>query len=379
MVEQANSKLKLKLGNLLIASKFSSVEKIEHAASFAKLGGIPLGKALSFLEYVSAQKIEDVLNAQQLALESSISHEEAIFVLQTANRFDLRFAQALEICFIKPEDNYSTKFGSLLKMQGISPSKINIALRIAKRSGKQIGQVAIQIGAISKERNNYTLKIQKTLRSLDAPLLEPSLNQKSSICRIGELLTKAGCINEKMLDKALDEKDFAGQRLGTYLLNQNLINDSLLHLALSLQNLVRSGHLNIQSAIQSLCCFALDQSQMTIGQFLTICNYYDLSDEEKLISMLDQNSSLYKEILKALTSSEMAEYCDSGMLLKLACRNLDVMRLLLHLLRPEEQNLIDSAIVFYSLAKDKKMTMSQALINCMVRKSQAPNKDSIAA
>jgi hypothetical protein len=113
---------------------------------------------------------------------------------------------------------------------------------------------------------------------------------------------------------------------------------------------------------------------MTIGQFLTICNYYDLSDEEKLISMLDQNASLYKEILKALTSSEMAEYCDSGMLLKLACRNLDVMRLLLHLLRPEEQNLIDSAIVFYSLAQDKKMTMSQALINCMVRKSQASNK-----
>lgn len=377
MLEQANSKLKL--GNLLIASKFSSFEKIEQAVQFANIAKIPLGKALCFLEYVSAQKIEDVLNAQLLLFKSAISHEEAIFVLQTADRFDLRFLQALEICYIKPEDKHSTRFGYLLKMQGISPSKINMALRIAKKSGKPIGQVALQIGAISKERNDYTLKIQKTIRSLDAPLLERSVNQKNSICRIGELLTKAGCINEKMLDKALDEKDFAGQRLGTYLLNQNLINDSLLHLALSLQNLVRSGHLNIQSAIRSLRYFALDQSQMTIGQFLTICNYYDLSDEEKLISMLDQNSSLYKEILKALTSSEMAEYCDSGMLLKLACRNLDVMRLLLHLLRPEEQNLIDSAIVFYSLAKDKKMTMSQALINCMVRKSQASNKALSAA
>jgi hypothetical protein len=377
MVEQANSKLKL--GNLLIASKFSSFEKIEQAAQFAKLAGIPLGKGLCFLEYVSAQKIEDVLNAQRLLVESTISLEEAIFVLQTADRFDLRFAQALEICYTKPEDKHSTRFGYLLKIQGISPSKINMALRISKKSGKQIGQVALQIGAISKERNDYTLKIQKTLRSLDAPLLEPCVNQKNSICRIGELLTSAGCINEKMLDKALDEKDFAGHRLGTYLLNQNLINDSLLHLALSLQNLVRSGLLNIQSAVRSLRCFALDQSQMTIGQFLTICNYYDLSDEEKLISMLDQNSSLYKEILKALTSSEMAEYCDSGMLLKLAGRNLDVMRLLLHLLRPEDQNLIDSAIVFYSLAKDKKMTMSQALINCMVRKSQASNKALSAA
>lgn len=361
MSETASSNLKL--GHLLEACGLVSAKQIEYAAEFAKLAGIPLGKALCFLEFANAQVIEDVLEAQMLTLQSKISLDEAKFVLQTAKKFELRFAQALEICYLQPQDTHATRVGNLLKLQGHSPSKINMALRIAKKSGKQIGQVALQIKAVSKERLDYTLKIQKVIRKLEEPLME----RNYSVCRIGELLTRSGCINEKMLEKALDEKDFAGQAVGTYLHSQNLINDSLLHLVLGLQNLVRGGHLNIKQAETSLRNFALDQSQMTIGQFLTICNYYSFDDEEKLISMLDQNSSLYKEILKALTSSEMAEYCDSGMLLKLACRNVDVMRLLLHLLRPEDQRLIDSAMVRYTLAKDKKMTMGQALVDCMVR------------
>ncbi|MDX2105342.1 MAG: hypothetical protein SFY67_02980 [Candidatus Melainabacteria bacterium] len=377
MDDQSNASLKL--GSLLLTCEFASASQIDHGAQFAKIAGIPLGKALCFLEIIKPQILEDVLEAQGFTLASKLSHDEAIFVLKTAEKFQLRFAQAIEICYLNPHDKFATRVGNLLKMQGFSNSKINMALRIARKSGKPIGQVAIQLGIISNERLDHTLKIQRTIRSLNEQLLEPWSGHRNSICRIGELLTKSGCIDQKSLEQALDEKDFASQKVGTYLLAQNLINDSLLHMALSLQNLVRGNHIKMKSAISSLRTFSQEQSQMTIGQFLTICQYYDFNDEEKLISMLDQNSSLYKEILKALTTSEMAEYCDSGMLLKLAARNQDVMRLLLHLLRPEEQSLIDSAIVFYSLAKDNKMTMSQALTNCLIRKSQAPKQDLSAA
>lgn len=373
------SSVNLKLGSLLIACEFAGASKVEHAAQFSQIAGIPLGKALCFLEILKPQIIEDVLQAQALCLGSKISRDDAIFVLKTAEKFQLRFAQALEICILSPNDKHATRIGHLLKLQGISTSKINMALKIARKSGRQTGQIAMQLGIICKERLDHTLKIQRTIRSLEERLVEPWSGHQNSVCRIGELLTKSGCIDQKTLEHALDEKDFASLKSGTYLLAQNLINDSLLHLALSLQNLVRSGHMKMQSAIFSLRTFSQEQSQLTIGQFLSICHYYDSTDEEKLISMLDQNSSLYKEILKALTSREMAEYCDSVMLLKLAGRNLDVMRLLLHLLRPEEQNLIDSAIVFYSLAKDKKMSMSQALTNCLIRKSQALTQDLSAA
>lgn len=66
----------------------------------------------------------------------------------------------------------------------------------------------------------------------------------------------------------------------------------------------------------------------------------------------------------------MAECCDSQMLLSLAYRDEESMRTLLYELAPENKELIDSALFFYTLAQGKKMTLNQALVNFAIRTKQ---------
>ena len=80
-----------KLGTILLDSKLISGEKLEHALEFSKIAGIPLGKTLRLLNYLSELLVDNALMAQGLIQTGELSFDEGRFVLQTSNLFQISF------------------------------------------------------------------------------------------------------------------------------------------------------------------------------------------------------------------------------------------------------------------------------------------------
>ncbi len=359
-----------KMGMILTKCSFVSPEDLEQGLQFAGIAGIPLGKALVFMNITSEQMIDDVLKAQEMVRNEMLTQSQARFVLQTANIFKIPYCQALQVSYLDPNDADSIKFGNILKILGVSPFKIKLALKIAKSSGKKLGDVAVKLGVISEQMQKNTVRIQESMRKLNSPIIERPAVEKEMRMRLGDLLVEAGCVKREVLEKALAEKGTSNLPVGSFLLEKNLICISLLNYALSLLSFVKKGRISSQFACQSLKNFSSVQSSYNIFDFLKACNFLANEDEEKLVSMLDQNASIFSQLLKSLTSKEMAAYFDSQMLLNLAFRNMEAMRVLLYEYKPGNKDLIDSALVFYSLAQGKKMTLNQALLNFTIRTNQ---------
>ncbi len=367
-----------KLGTILLNSKLISGEKLEHSLEFSKVAGIPLGKTLKLLNFLSDLLIDNALKAQELIQTGDLSFDEGRFVLQTSNLFQVSFLQALEIARLEPNDVESLKFGNLLKIFGVSTFKIKVCLKIALKTGKPLADIAMEIGVITEQTQKNIVRVQNGVRKLKTPFLMQPESVKEKRIRLGELLVLAGCIEESKLDAAIESKSCSSY-IGKYLVHKEIISNSVLSYALCLQNLLRKELICSQFASQSLKHFAHIEPEFNIFDFLKACNFVDEKDEENLISILDQNASLSKHLLKNLTSDEVAACCDSRMLLTLAFRNTNAMRSLLNELKPQEKEAIDSALFFYNFAKEGKMILNQALINFIIRRKQINTKTKIAA
>lgn len=367
-----------KLGTILLKSKLISSEKLEHALEFSKIAGIPLGKTLKLLNYLSDLLVDNALKAQELIQTEVLSFDEGRFVLQTSNLFQASFLQALEIARLDPDDVESIRFGNLLKIFGVSTFKIKLCLKIAQKSGQKLGDVAVKTGLITEEIQKNTLRIQNGVRKLKTPFLVQPKTVKDKRIRLGELLVLAGCIEKSKLEAAIENKSCASY-IGKYLVHKEFISNSVLSYALCLQNLLRKELICSQFASQSLRHFAHIDSEYNIFDFLKACNLIEENEEENLVSILDQNASLSKHLLKNLTSNEIASSCDSQMLLTLAFRNTDAMRSLLNELKPQAKEAIDSALFFYNFVKEGKMSLNQALINFIIRRKHINTKEKQAA
>lgn len=359
-----------RVGDIMTLCKFISQEDLEQSLQLAAIAGIPLGKALVYMKFATEQQIQDVLTVQKMIKNGLISLDGGRFVLQTVEYLKIPFQQALEVSYLDPSNTESHKFGNILKVLGVSTFKIKLALKIAKKSGKQIGEVAVKIGVITEDTQKLAVRIQKAVRKLKNPIVQPSEKEKEMRFRLGDLLVQAGCIDRETIEKSLKEKISSTQSVGNYLLEKNLISSSLLNYALGLLCLIKKNRLSVLYACKCLKNFASVQSNYHVLDFLKAGNYLCEKDEDRLIAILDQNTSLSRQLLKSLTTKEMAECCDSQMLLSLAYRDEESMRTLLYELAPENKELIDSALFFYTLAQGKKMTLNQALVNFAIRTKQ---------
>lgn len=372
------SKPDTRLGAILLEGKLIADDKLEHALQFSKMAGLPLGKTLKILNYLSDLMIRNALKAQELIRQEVLKLDEGRFVLQTSNLFQVSFLQALEIARLEPNDLESLKFGNLLRIFGVSTFKIKMCLKIALKTGLPLADIAVKNGFITEQTQKNIVRVQNGVRKLKSPFLVQPRSVKEKKIRLGELLVLSGCIEKSKLDAAIENKSCTSY-IGKYLVDKEIISNSVLSYALCLQNLLRKDLICSQFASHSLRHFAHLGSEYNIFDFLKACNFVDEKDEEDLVSILNQNTSLSKHLLKNLTSKEVATSCDSRMLLTLAFKNTDAMRCLLNELENSEKELIDSALFFYTFAKEGKMSSNQALINFIIRYKHTNTKTTQAA
>lgn len=85
----------IRIGELLVKSGFVSVDDLDEALEIAKHSGQRIGRVLTMSEFVSPQRLQSALHAQNRVREGKITPDQALQILQIADRTNISFDSAL--------------------------------------------------------------------------------------------------------------------------------------------------------------------------------------------------------------------------------------------------------------------------------------------
>ncbi len=349
---------KVRLGQLMLQAGFISQEDLIDGLGFSTVAGIPLGKALLMMNHITSELLEKSIEAQTLVFAQRLTVSEAVGCLKSAKHLKIGVLNAFNIFQLDPLRSDNLRLGNLLILQGCTSSfKIKLAQKIAAKTNKLLGETLVQMNSISQERLEITLKIQNSLKNLTKPVFSIPVEEKSSPFSLSELLQQSLCLNEDALAKIRSDSRSESELCIFQYANKLLL-------------LLNTGKVSFTDACNSLKQFSSLNESFTFYQFLKAANFLENDCQQILITAVENNSDLSACLVRSLINKEIAGYSDSEMLVKLACRNENALHALLCLMHPEEKESLDSALAFYSMIQNKKLTLHQALLNFMIRRSQ---------
>jgi hypothetical protein len=191
------------LGTLLLDANLISEEQVHEAQETSHKLGLPLGRILTLMGLVSHPMIVRVLDLQSMIRMGRLSHDEAI---------------------------------EYLKNDAHPPELQDDSKKAYKRE--------------EVDEDLQTAKFDQPT-SKTKPLIAAEERNKRSI-RLGELLILAGILTESDMMNAVELSLTRGEPLGAVLIQLGLITATQLRLALTLQESISSGSLDIQSATDTL-------------------------------------------------------------------------------------------------------------------------------
>lgn len=395
-----------RLGILLVELELVTKRKVEQAAILSSLTTLPLGKLLSLLDYVPEKLIRSTIEAQSMLRDRLIKLELAKEAIALVKRKDLSFQEALVSLGFDQPGSKRSRLGELLTDANKIPSKqVDFGLKISDSSGLPLGQVFILMNKITDDLLRVTLSLQRELRSghidRDRVIARISKTTKSdetvntlpaantTRTKLGEIFLFSGIIDEEKINHALETAKASNLLLGEYLVQEKLITDALLGLALRLQSLIWQEKLTVSKAAEILkeASYHLDNEgmesldQTSISEMgdraLSLYSFFRLSgylSEELLnqyVEKLESMPRLNASVLKYAGITNEAMNCNKHEVMKLALRDPGALRSILNELNPADRQIVDAGCVFHKLVKDEKMSLQEALFNFSLKRSGA--------
>jgi len=317
------TKIDLRIGELLIQSGILSKHDLEQAMKTAEATSLPVGRVLVMAGFLSDSEFQAAVQAQSLVRDHLMPLENACRVLTLVTDQHLSFQRALEQSgYEQPEDKESNKLGELLLASKIVPrDKLDTAIRTSSGTGLPLGRLLISLGLLSDELLATALFAQQLIRSgkvgragaieglqsayerrrpIEARLSEQGFyhGPRRTSIRLGELLVRADLLEQQEVDEAVEiglmEKTFLGEAL----IERQAIDPDMLEHALQLQEMVLNETLDIEGAITALR--ELSATNCSLAEALAILDvppensksrvsYLEVMKVAGLINPTDQN------------------------------------------------------------------------------------------
>lgn len=221
------------LGTLLLEANMISESQLMEAQETSHKLGLPLGRILSLMGLISHAEIVRVVDLQSMIRMGRLSQQEAIEYLK-----DDVNAAAEEI----EENSKAPIMPSLITQDGFND--------------------AAHIGETSGEANSETLESTPNRFDEGSPVNPPAKSKGKALLaardsnsrniRLGELLILAGLLTESDMMNAVEMSLTQGVPVGAVLMQLGLITTEQLRLALTLQESISAGAIDVQSATDTL-------------------------------------------------------------------------------------------------------------------------------
>lgn len=264
----------LRLGELLMDAGILSQEKISAAVYIAQEQRVPVGRALIMCGFLTETVLQAAIQAQSAFRDRLISIEDCRDALKIVNNEDITLDQALsKLGWRKDKQVLTNRLGELLvEAEVLSPHEAEDYVDRSKQSGLPLGRLLATIGIVPETLIMSALTVQvliregkvnrqeaivalKAARERQVPVdqtLQTAGSPGSITMRLGELLVKAGIINERQLMDSVECALLEREQIGQILLRENLISPEELETALKLQEMVSSVHLKPTRAAEAM-------------------------------------------------------------------------------------------------------------------------------
>lgn len=277
MTETASAR---KLGELLVDLGVFTEEEIRETVQIAVQIGLPLGRALILSNKLREEQLRIVLQIQSLLKDHVLDMATARNVLKAVRFEGSTLSDALHKFGVSHKQNSDekmqrSKLANLLLDAGlVSEEEIEEAVKIGYETGTPVGRMLVVSGRINHSVLARALEIQVMLRegkmshseaiqllkaeSLRVLPVEQSAEQRglsqqeNKRVRLGELLMLSGVLTEGDMLNVLEVGLTSPKPLGDILMEMGLVSRAVLDMALSLQDMISKGLLDIRSAASAL-------------------------------------------------------------------------------------------------------------------------------
>ncbi len=278
----------LRVGELLIDAKIVSKEQIALAVTVAQKRDLPVGRTLVMLGLVSESLLQDALEAQSLFRDNLITRQESVLAMKIAAVENIPLEQALTDLRLKIKTPGATnRLGELLVESNIlKEEEIGDLLLRSKESGLPLGRFLSSIGAVPESLIMIALNLQFLIRDgrinrdeaiknlaeaknkhftprRSGRMPKPKILAGSTNIFLGDLIVKAGLVDQATLLAQAELALLKNQQLGQVLVQQELISTAELHCALTLQGMVASGLVKPRRAAQAMSLVRLRNLSLT--------------------------------------------------------------------------------------------------------------------
>lgn len=260
------------IGDLLVGAEAVSIRQLEHAVPLAKKTGLPVGRILVESKLVSNYTIRAAVLAQSLIRDNLLHLGLAIKALKLVHNNSITLEDALDSLGWR-SDYYerTNKLGDLLVQAGcLNEDQLAAAFEVCFASGLPLGRVLVLRHVLSElvaytALNAQVLMREKTIsreqaielvrsathsqQTKSVLQLESGYNQK---IRLGELLVMAGFVSEIDLVSAVERALVEESPIGQVLIKAGVINQDLLKSALTVQARINTRVLSVGEGIRAL-------------------------------------------------------------------------------------------------------------------------------
>lgn len=265
---------RIRLGILMIDAGLITRDDLEECLAMAKETGLPVGKIFLLSGKTSEPVLLATVQAQSLLKDGIISLETSYKALKKVAQSGLTLDEALKQLKVEVDDVKVNKLGELLvEANFVSEEQLNEALEGSADTGLPFGRMLVLNGIINEAQLAATLNAQILVRdqkitkeqaieglkqarrrqiAVEVPLMEKGFYtvQPRESVRLGELLTLSGMVSESQILSAVELGLVSQKPLGKVLTEQNLVSESVLRIALKIQELVESGTLKPAQAAE---------------------------------------------------------------------------------------------------------------------------------
>lgn len=151
------------LAELLIAADVVTDAQLRGASTRSEQMDLPIGRTLVLMGLVSPSVMASALNAQVLLKQNEITLQEAVHGIKiaSARRISLEKALILEGIY-RPKSESWVKLGELFAIAGfLSESDGLWAVEAALNDNRQIGEVLVEAGFVSRQDCDVALELQR--------------------------------------------------------------------------------------------------------------------------------------------------------------------------------------------------------------------------
>jgi len=266
-----------KLGGVLTEAGLISKEQLEQGLNQCQMSGLPLGRVLVAMGFMTESLLAAALNAQILIRDSKIQRELAIQGLRACHDRQISIEQSLRdagLLQIPVQD--TVRLGELFVMANLlNQENLMQAVELGLTESKPIGQVLVENQLVTEQMLEDALSVQRlvaegklkkdqsgevlaTMGSQGITIeeavkrLEPPKPNTASGLPLYQFLQLAGLINAKDIEEALKQGSRDTELMGRMLLLTGAIDTSSLTSAIRLNEMVTNNVLKAEQAILAM-------------------------------------------------------------------------------------------------------------------------------